>query len=449
MQNLVRQIRSEMTAGERAPEWLVIAIAACVTLIPLALLGDGLADVFVSVGAALFLARALVVRDASSLREPWFLVAGVLWLYMIVIGLLSIDPSDSGLKALLWIRFVVFAAAIHFVLSRSPTAQRALLYAFIVMAAFGAADALFQFFVGFDVFGRPLAEKGTRLTGPLNNPSIGQLLFVAGLPVIFCALGRIRNEWQAGAVPIVPAALIAIIFSAIILSGERMIALQSLGVLGLLIIFVIRPPVRVLLALGLSGAIAIAGLLTAFPQIRERHLSTVRVLSDASSSIYGKAILSGVEVVRDYPVFGVGLKNFKDHCPDAVEDVSVEEACRLIHPHQVWLHIAAETGLVGTLLFLTLFGFGLWPALQRWRTWPVEPLLAGATLAVLLRLAPFTTSGNFFSNWREAMFWSLFGIAAGMARIHQSQTAISEDPAATVVASAPDTHPIGPRTLPS
>lgn len=441
MRSLLDQIRTDLAlAGDTYP-WLTQAIAACVLLAPLALMGDGLADVVVSVCAALFLARSLVHRDATWLREPWIAVAGLLWLYLVARGLLSVDPERSGLKALTWIRFAVFAAAVHFVLAHSAAAQRLLLYAFAFMLVFAAADTLFQFVVGHDVFGRPI-DSDNRLTGPLRNPAIGLLLLVAGLPALVLFLQRVRDAGSTVS-RILPAVAIALVYVALVLSGERMMLLLGIAVFALLVLIVFRPSWRSLLALGLAGLVVVGGVLAAFPQVRERHLSTLDHLRNMQNSVYARAMLAGVEVFKDNPIFGVGLKNFDKHCKQAVEDEGVETACHLIHPHQVWLHIASETGLVGTAGFLAIFALGLWPAIRLWHTWPVEPLLAGATIAALLRLAPFTTSGNFFSNWRECVFWLLFAVAAAMGRVRAAS------PASAGETSARDTNPTAPRSSPS
>lgn len=422
MKPFLTQLRDELTAVPERLPLLTLIIAASVLLMPIALLGSGVVDVFVSIAAAAFLIRAIVERDFKWLREPWVAVAVVLWIYLVARGLLSVDPQRSGLKALSWIRFIVFGCAIHFVLARSVTARRALLYSILAMALFGAADALFQFVVGVDVFGREMYD-GTRLTGPLRNPAIGVLLLFVGLPAIVYLVSSARLStgsalaWRFGG--------LAAIAGAIALSGERLVLLQAI-VIGLLLLFVLRPPLKVvgILILGCIGLIA--GLLVAtgkFDAISTRQLSTLSEISKGEDSLYIRTMKSGVEVIEDHPLFGVGLKNFRMECSGSATTAEVGNACTLIHPHQVWLHIAAETGLIGAAGFLTLFVLALRPAIRNWRYWAAEPLLFGATVSVLVRLLPFTPSGNFFSNWREAFFWFLLGTAAAMGRIVEANRA--------------------------
>lgn len=430
MRNFLDQIRTELTLTSDRLPLLTYVIASCVLLTPMALLGNGLADVVISTAAALFLIRSAVQRDVAWAREPWIAVAIVLWLYLVARGFLSIDPESSGVKALSWIRFIVFGSAVHFVLSQSTGMRKALLYSIVAMASFGAADALLQFAVGTDLFGRP--KIGQRLTGPLKNQAIGMLISIVGLPAIFYLFRNIMLAYQAGRFHWQSAAVLLLMFSAVVLSGERFALLMTIVLVGVVTLVLSRSFVKASAGFVLFAAFVASMVMLTSPQLVERQLSTLKEVSAPTQSIYTRAMLAGIEVAKDHPVFGVGIKNFQKHCPDSAPVEVVGDACKLIHPHQVWLHIASETGLVGVAGFLTLFFLALSPAVQQWRSWADEPLLAGATIAVLVRLLPITPSGNFFSNWRESFFWFLLGTAAAMGRVVAAEKAKGAAPSVVV-----------------
>ncbi len=414
MRTLLDQIKSELTLpGDRLPV-LAYIIAGCVILVPVTLLAKGFVDVVLSTAAATFLLRSIIQRDASWMREPWITAAIVLWVYITIRGFLSIDPAESGVKALGWIRFIVFGAALQFVLTNSPRARRALLYSIVAMTVFGAADALFQYVVGHDIFGRP--KIGKRLTGPLPNPSIAMLLLFVGLPATIYLLKDVAGGVQARQIRWWSIIALGMTFATIALAGERLVLLLSFAILALVLLLLLKSPVKAALCVAVYVGV-VAAVFLASPQIMQRQLSTITEVSSGTSSVYTRVMIAGLKVIEDNPVFGVGLKNFKAHCPQSATEAEVGNACFYIHPHQVWLHITAETGLVGAAGFLTVFVLALTPAVRLWRSWMQEPLLAGATIAVLVRLLPFTPSGNFFSNWRESFFWFLLGTSAAMARI--------------------------------
>ena len=415
MRTLLDQIKSELALpGDRMPV-LAYIIAGGIILVPVALLGKGLVDVALSTAAATFLLRSIIQRDVSWMREPWITAAIVLWVYITLRGFLSIDPAESGVKALGWIRFIVFGAALQFVLTKSPGVRQALLYSIVAMTVFGAADALFQYFVGRDIFGQPM-HPGNRLTGPLQNPSIAMLLLFAGLPATIYLLKNATAGIQARQIRWWSIIALGMIFATIALAGERMALLMSFPILALVLLLLLKSPVKSALVTAVYIG-AVAAVFFAAPETRQRQLSTISEVSTGTSSVYTRVMIAGLRVIEDNPVFGVGIKNFKAHCPQSATEAEVGNACFYIHPHQVWLHITSETGLLGAAGFLTVFVLALTPAVRLWRSWIQEPLLAGATIAVLVRLLPFTPSGNFFSNWRESFFWFLLGTSAAMARI--------------------------------
>ena len=423
MRTLLDQIKSELALpGDRMPV-LIYIIAGSVILVPVALLAKGFVDVVLSTAAATCLLRSIVQRDASWMREPWITAAIVLWVYITIRGFLSIDPAESGVKALGWIRFIVFGAALQFVLTKSPGARQALLYSIIAMTVFGAADALFQYVVGHDIFGRPKIDK--RLTGPLPNPSIAMLLLIVGLPATIFLIKDVIAGAQQRQVRFWSLLSLVMIFATIALAGERMALLMSFVILAIVLLLLLRSPVKVAIVTAIYvGGTAVLFLLS--PQIQQRQLSSFTEIASGTSSIYSRAMMAGLHVIEENPIFGVGIKNFKAHCAQSATEAEVGNACILIHPHQVWLHITAETGLIGAAGFLTVFVLALMPAVRLWRSWMQEPLLAGATIAVLVRLLPFTPSGNFFSNWRESFFWFLLGTSAAMVRIMMQERQAAE-----------------------
>ena len=71
------------------------------------------------------------------------------------------------------------------------------------------------------------------------------------------------------------------------------------------------------------------------------------------SNLYVNLYLSAYKVFKNYPVFGVGNKNYR------VETCSNEKKLNYIcttHPHQIYFEFLSEHGLLGSaILFFILF----------------------------------------------------------------------------------------------
>ena len=175
----------------------------------------------------------------------------------------------------------------------------------------------------------------------------------------------------------------------------------------------------VLIGLSLMAA---ALIYAAFPQVLARHLSSINVLTVPRGDMYMEIWQAAADVFAANPIFGIGVHTFRLDCQLYVPADLAEAACRSLHPHQLWLELLAETGLVGAILMLAFFVAALKPAVRRWRIWPTDPLLAGAAIAVLLRLWPIASAKSFFVNQNEVLFWCMLAVAVASACPYISRT---------------------------
>lgn len=412
MLQLVDSARRELTAGEAGPVAIMrLLVGALIVLFPFAMLGGVLVDVFASTIAILFLLRSMIDRDFEWVSQPWIALGLILWAYLVLRGLLSIDPAASAGAAALWGRFLLLAAALYVFLPRSPSLQRLLLVSTIGMALFASADTLLQYATGTDLFGRPSLDG--RLTGPLSRPAIGFVILFGGMAAIVALLATATAARRSVGIRAAAIAGLLLIYCAIALSGERMPFIQS-G-LAVLILLAAAPTYYKTLVVGVVGVLALVALFLLAPHTRDRQLSVAADLSQASQSPYGRAMTAGKEVAAANPTFGVGLKNYGAACPVQVSPEALD-GCRYNHPHHLILQLVADTGLVGLIGFTTLFVLAVGPAVRHLRDYAKHPLLAGSTLAILIMFFPLMTFGGFFSNWRAAMIWFLLGTAAALAR---------------------------------
>ncbi len=123
---------------------------------------------------------------------------------------------------------------------------------------------------------------------------------------------------------------------------------------------------------------------------------------------------AAINVFTANPLFGIGVHTFRLDCA-LYAAADVVDACSSLHPHNLWLELLAETGIVGTVIMLAFFVAALKPAVRLWRVWSVEPVLAGAAIAVLLRLWPIASTKSFFVNQNEVLFWTMLAVALGAA----------------------------------
>ena len=73
-----------------------------------------------------------------------------------------------------------------------------------------------------------------------------------------------------------------------------------------------------------------------------------------SNSLYIRLYKSGINVFKNYPWFGVGNKNFRVETCDPKKDKLYEEYHCSTHPHQVYIEMLSEHGIIGTIIILSI-----------------------------------------------------------------------------------------------
>lgn len=311
-----------------------------------------LADITVLTVGLVFLFRSIQSDDWAWVKHTWFKLNLLFFFYLLLINTpLSIDPIDSLLHAIFYLRWPLFAAALAYWLFDDPAHQRHLLIALVLVSFFVMIDTGIQYLTGQDLLGNHKASP-TRLTGPYSRPIPGimilRVLFIGLFISIFIpafSTGRRRT--------VVTLALLSIGILFTFITGERMALILFLT--GSLIVITglsfaqKNHSVTILLGLTFLLGLFVTALLLN-PEMAERSVySIVNKLTHFVDSDYGLVFRAAIAAWQEYPLFGSGLHTYKAVCEEMGILTLSGIACS--HPHNLYLQIAAETGLVGLLLF--------------------------------------------------------------------------------------------------
>jgi O-antigen ligase len=128
--------------------------------------------------------------------------------------------------------------------------------------------------------------------------------------------------------------------------------------------------------------------------------------------------ISAYRMFLNNKIFGVGVKNFRNFCEDKIYNVS-DLSCST-HPHNSYIQILAETGIIGFLILISTLIFYLKHIFihllnklnnKNYFTDFEICILSG----ILIYFWPFIPTGNFFNNWLNIimilnlplLFWSI------------------------------------------
>jgi len=130
------------------------------------------------------------------------------------------------------------------------------------------------------------------------------------------------------------------------------------------------------------------------------------------SSQYGAHYNVAYKIFQEYPMFGVGIKNFRyESNKNEYENVEYERTKHRqgTHPHQIHFEILAETGIFGYTAFLIFIISSLFFAIRSNVKNRNIYQLSGI-IFVMVSLIPMLPSGSFFSTFSSGLFWINFAI---------------------------------------
>ena len=112
-------------------------------------------------------------------------------------------------------------------------------------------------------------------------------------------------------------------------------------------------------------------------------------------------------------IFGVGVRNFRNYCDQLKYKVS-EKSCST-HPHNFYIQLLSETGLIGffyIFFFLVVFlFFSLRHLLFSFKKiYIFSDFEISIMSAILITLWPIAPSGNFFNNWLSIVIYLPIGM---------------------------------------
>ena len=114
-------------------------------------------------------------------------------------------------------------------------------------------------------------------------------------------------------------------------------------------------------------------------------------------------IRTAYNMFKDRPLLGHGPKMFRIICKNEKYATGITPC--MTHPHNFYVQLLAETGIIGFLFLFISFIYVLYAALRQFKSIIFKQkryltdyqvcLLAG----ILLTVWPFSPNGNFFNNW--------------------------------------------------
>tara|TARA_X000000950_G_scaffold289404_1_gene412967 strand:- start:33576 stop:34829 length:1254 start_codon:yes stop_codon:yes gene_type:complete len=374
-------------------------------LLPFSLvIGPAISDISICIIGIFFILFNLNYKNIYFSSSKLIIIFIFWFLYLIICSLISDNPIHSLESSLFYWRFGIFVFAILFLINENSRVLKLFFFSLIAIFSILILDGYLQFIIGYNILGYEYSAG--RLSSFFGDElKLGS--YIVRLLPIFLALLFLYNIKKR----FIDIFLI-VTFILIFLTGERTAFFYSLIIVFFYLIVYQKKNILFFTSILLT-ALIISSLIYFNDKIKNRMINQtlfdfnlkgeqIYIFSKTHTAMYETSI----KIFYENPIFGVGPKQFRNVCSYEKYYTKYNQyidGCST-HPHNTYLQLMSETGLVGFipvfLLFLFIFFYLIkYSYLLFFIKDKRNYCIFFSTLGLLLALFPFSPSGNFFNNW--------------------------------------------------
>lgn len=369
-------------------------------IIPFLIWGPFFPDLILSLSSLLFLIYLFKKKNFNYFNKKPIIIFFVFCIYCILISLFSANNTLFSLQSsLFYFRIGIFACLIWFLIERDKKILSYFYYVLIICFSALIVDGYIQFFFGTNIIGLP--KSGSRISSFFGDELIMGSYLSRLSPFLFALFFlKKKTKLELNFISIYFFLLTGLIF----ISGERApFFLYSLSLIFIIIFIEKLKKFKIIILALYLFLIAVISL--NFHEVRNRMIqNTVNSFSKSIlPSGHESLIKTSYKMFVDKPIFGHGPKMFRVLCKEEKYIYRID-SCEN-HPHNFYVQLLAETGIIGFSFLFSAFAYVLYCAYRQLKSIVLRQkryltdyqvcLLAG----ILITVWPLTTNGNFFHNW--------------------------------------------------
>ena len=336
----------------------------------------------------------------------------VIYLYLIANTMISLSYEVGLSRNLGFIRLIFLFLAINYFFYIYPKSSK-VFYVWTIIFIIFVMDVYLERFTGSNIFGWGPQEidgifqpYGSRVMSFFKDEPIAGS-FIYGL--IFIIIGCLFIL-QKKKINYFYLFLAFIFLLSIVITGERSNTIKVMfGIfLFILIIDFMKLKTKLLLLTILIGSIIVVVSNSGY--LKNRYVGQLYYFiaekdsKNLQNSLYFKLYRSGINVFKNYPIMGVGNKNYRvESCGDVDKVIKYNYKCTT-HPHQIYIELLSEHGFLGTSFLIFTFFLLIFRNFKK-IIQSQNYIQIGAFVYLLSIFLPLIPSGSFFSDFNITFFF--------------------------------------------
>ena len=343
-----------------------------------------------------FIILIIYKRNFGFLKDKTILYLLLLYIYLIFNSFISVDFNESFTRNFGFIRIIILFAALNFFFLNEHFYKKVLkFWSLVIMIVL--LDVFIEAFLGKNILGYDGKQYGKRIVSFFKDePIVGG--YLNGFYLII--IGFLMNEFKNKNYLIIYLIMVFFI-SAILLTGERSNTIRAFLGISFFVFFIRSISYKKKILFVVTTLLIFFFSISNYHYLKQRFDKQIRTsLMMSKENVYYLLYNSGVQVFKDNKLLGVGNKNYR------VEACKPENKGKYVcnsHPHQIYLELLSEHGILGTLLILFILYKLIFSKILTTLK-QINYLKLGSLIYIVITFTPIIPSGAFFGDFLITIF---------------------------------------------
>ena len=378
-----------------------------VSIIPFLIWGPFFPDLIVSLSALFFLFYVFKNKEFHYFNNKPLIIFFIFCIYCILLSVFVAENMMLSFESsLFYFRIGVFSCFIWYLIDKDKSILTFFYYALVLCLSALAIDGYIQYFTGTNLVGFKIS--GARVSSFFGDELIMGSYLSRLFPLLF-ALFLIKKKQKYDIYFI--GALFILVDVLIFMSGERS-AFFFLNLSTVFIIILIKEYQKFRLITFIIAIICVVILSLNSSKLNERMFKgpakNMGLMESSNEAViftpqHDSLIRTAYNMFKDKAIFGHGPKMFRIICADEKYATGINSC--LTHPHNFYIQLLAETGIIGFLFLFSALSYVVFISLRQLKSIifnqkrPLTDYQVCLLAGILITVWPLTPNGNFFNNW--------------------------------------------------
>ncbi len=337
----------------------------------------------------------------------------------------------TTIYSLLFLKYLIFYFILRFLVEKEIINFKYFFVSCSFATLFVCFDIFFQFIVGKDIFGYEVKSGLRKLSGPFGDEMIAGGYIQRFSIFTFFTIPLFYKNFSANILKVMIPVLLVIIFLALILSGNRMPLLLFILLVILVVIFH-RQTSKYLIPFIFTFSILFLLVFNFNQKVKGNFENFYGQISVIAKSILNRDINNNSsQYLREFATFydtwllnkyvGGGIKSFRYYCHVRPNINKNSDFICNMHPHNYYLEILTETGIIGFFISITIFALIIYLTLFK-KYFTKSSFLKDNKIIIpfiflfIVEIFPIKSTGSFFTTGNSTFIFMIIAVLIGLVR---------------------------------